>query len=314
VFHYLAVEGGMHSRSKLAAFLWPDSKAEIGRIALRNVLVSLRRLLGDTGASASQQHFLLSEQGLLGLNQEAPLELDLREVQRVYQQIQKHSLAVSEGPQTILVAQCQHALALVRGPFLDGFWLGEDSPFDEWREQQQRYWHVRLLALLDRLSLWQESEGEWELARATLTRWVMLDPLAEEAYRRLMRVALAQGNTTASLQIYTTFQTQLAEVLHITPSSETVALAEHSRMLAAHDKKPLDVMESSPPSQLASPLLGRAKAFHCLVENFQRATARQPQAVLVVGEAGIGKTRLADEFVAWARAKAQMYCVVTPLR
>src|SRR5215471_14909990 len=106
---YLAVEGGMHSRSKLAAFLWPDSKAEIGRIALRNVLVSLRRLLGDTEASASQQHYLLSEQGLLGLNQEAPLELDLREVQRVYQQIQKHSSSVSEGPQTILVAQCQHA-------------------------------------------------------------------------------------------------------------------------------------------------------------------------------------------------------------
>jgi predicted ATPase len=231
------------------------------------------------------------------------LELDLREVQRVYQQIQKHSSSVSEEQQTVLVAQCQHALTLVRGPFLDGFWLGEDAPFDEWREHQQRYWHVRLLALLDRLSSWQESEGEWESARATLTRWIMLDPLAEEAYRRLMRVALAQGNAIASLQIYTTLQTQLAEVLHITPSPETIALAEHSRVLAAHDKKPEGVLESSPPSQLASPLLGRAKAFRCLVESFQKALARQPQAVLILGEAGIGKTRLADEFVAWARAQ-----------
>src|SRR5215471_4126187 len=99
---YLAVEGGMHSRSKLAAFLWPDSKAEIGRIALRNVLVSLRRLLVETEVTASQQHHLLVEQGLLGLNQEAPLELVLREVERVYRQIQKHISAVSEGPQTIL--------------------------------------------------------------------------------------------------------------------------------------------------------------------------------------------------------------------
>lgn len=300
---YLVVEGGMHSRRKLAAFLWPDSTAEIGRIALRNVLVSLRRLLVDTETSASQQSYLLSEQGLLGLNPQAPLELDLREVQRVYQQVQKHSSSVSEGPQTVLVAQCQHALALVRGPFLDGFWLGEDAPFDEWREQQQHYWQVRLLAFLDRLSSWQESAGEWESAKATLTRWIMLDPLAEEAHRRLMRIALAQGNSTASLQIYTTLQTQLAEVLQTTPSPETVALAEHSRLLAAHDKRPQGKMESSPPSQLALPLLGRTKAFRSLVESFQKASARQPQAVLIVGEAGIGKTRLADEFVAWARVQ-----------
>src|SRR5260370_27705132 len=123
----------------------------------------------------------------------------------------------------------------------------------------------------------------------------MVDRLGEEAYRRLMRVAFAQGNTAASLQIYPTLQTQLAEVLHITPSPETVALAEHSRMLAAHYKKPLDVMESSPPSQLASPLLGRAKAFRCLVESFQKASARQPQAVLIVGEAGVGENRVAAE-------------------
>jgi len=179
---YLAVEGGMHSRSKLAAFLWPDSKAEVGRIALRNALVSLRRLLTDTEASPSQP-YLLSEHGLLGLNPQAPWELDLREVQRVYQHFQKDSSPVPDAQQTVLIAQCHHALALVRGPFLDGFNLGEDSPFDGWREQQQRYWHVRLLALLDRLSSWQERQGEWESARGTLTRWIMLDPLAEEAYR-----------------------------------------------------------------------------------------------------------------------------------
>jgi predicted ATPase len=231
------------------------------------------------------------------------LELDLRKVERVYQQIQKHSSSESGVPHTVLIAQCQQALALMRGPFLDGFWLGEDAPFDEWRQQQQRYWQLRLLALFDRISSWQESAGEWESARSTLTRWVMLDPLAEEAYRRLMRIALAQGNTAASLQIYTTLQTQLAEALQTAPSPETVALAEHSRLLAAHDKRSEDVLESSPPSQLASPLLGRAKAFRCLIENFQRASARQPQAVLIAGEAGIGKTRLADECVAWARAQ-----------
>ena len=42
---YLAVEGGMHSRSKLAAFLWPDSETQVARKALRNALALLRHLL-----------------------------------------------------------------------------------------------------------------------------------------------------------------------------------------------------------------------------------------------------------------------------
>ena len=44
---YLAVEGGMHSRSKLAALLWPDSEPSIARNALRNALALLRSLLAD---------------------------------------------------------------------------------------------------------------------------------------------------------------------------------------------------------------------------------------------------------------------------
>ncbi len=52
-----------------------------------------------------------------------------------------------------------------------------------------------------------------------------------------------------------------------------------------------------------APLVGRAAAFRQLVENFQQARGGQAQAVLVVGEAGIGKTRLAAEFLAWANAQ-----------
>ena len=55
---YLAVEGGLHSRSKLAALLWPDSEAPIARNALRNVLTLLRSRLADTPA-APHSHLLV---------------------------------------------------------------------------------------------------------------------------------------------------------------------------------------------------------------------------------------------------------------
>src|SRR5207245_2450064 len=57
------------------------------------------------------------------------------------------------------------------------------------------------------------------------------------------------------------------------------------------------------PSDLAAPLVGRAATLRHLVGSFQQARGGQPQAVLVVGEAGIGKTRLATELVGWARAQ-----------
>src|SRR5215469_7639687 len=71
---YLAVEGGLHPRSKLAALLWPDSESHDARTALRNALTLLRNLLADT---APAHNHMLSEHELLGLDPQAPLELDL---------------------------------------------------------------------------------------------------------------------------------------------------------------------------------------------------------------------------------------------
>src|SRR6266566_1559638 len=122
---YLAVEGGLHSRSKLAALLWPDSEPADARKTLRNALMLLRSLLAD--ASPVQHSHLLSEHELLGLDPQAPLELDLDVVQQAYRAAQRHSTVPSEEQRAALVAQWQHALALVRGPFLDGFWLREET-------------------------------------------------------------------------------------------------------------------------------------------------------------------------------------------
>src|SRR5437763_745700 len=201
---YLAVEGGLHSRSKLAAFLWPDSEPQAARAGLRNALTRLRSLFADADTSAAPHRHLLSQHELLGLNPQAPLELDLDMVQQAYTAAQRFSTPPSEPQRAALVAQVQQALALVRGPFLDGFWLREEAGFDQWVQQQRQQWQVRLQLLFDRLSSWQEESGEQEQARITLTRWLALDPLSEEAYRRLMRVHLAQGDPTAAWQVYVT--------------------------------------------------------------------------------------------------------------
>ena len=122
---YLAVEGGMHPRSKLAAFLWPDSESHKARTALRNALGLLRSLLDASPVAHSP---LLSQQDALGLNPQAPLWLDLDVVQQAWKEVLRLSTVPTEPRRTALVARVQHALSLVRGPFLDGFWLREEAP------------------------------------------------------------------------------------------------------------------------------------------------------------------------------------------
>src|SRR5258708_3935276 len=311
---YLAVEGGLHSRSKLAALLWPDSEAADARKTLRNALGLLRSLLADPNPATApdslpkgQDAQLLSQGELICLSPQAPLELDLVVVQQAYTAAQRFATPPSEPQRAALVIQVQQALALVRGPFLDGFWLRQEAPFDAWIQQQQQQWQVRQQLLCDRLSSWQEAGGEQEQAIATLSRWLALDPLQEEAYRRLMRVHLAQGDVAAALQVYAICRARLAEELQVSPSADTVALAGHIRATQARRQGSLPARLTTadrvPANGVVAPVVGRAAAFGRLVGRSQQAGQGQPQAVLLVGEAGIGKTRLAREFGAWARAQ-----------
>src|SRR6516225_363395 len=119
---YLAVEGSLHQRNQLDAFLWPDSEPHEARAALRNAIALLRHLLDVPAASPtpSQHTHLLSPHDLLGLDPHAPLELDLDVVQQAWKAAQVLSMDPSEEQRGALVATLQHALSLVHGPFLDG--------------------------------------------------------------------------------------------------------------------------------------------------------------------------------------------------
>src|SRR5207253_8161126 len=134
--------------------------------------------------------------------------------------------------------------------------------------------------LFERLSSLQETGGELEPTRLTLTRWLALDPLSEEAYRRLMRVDLARGDASAALQVYANCRARLAEELGVKPSAETVALAAHIRATQAHlgtssARRAIARAGSQPPGELVAPLVGRAAAFSQLVTDFQQARGGQ---------------------------------------
>jgi DNA-binding SARP family transcriptional activator len=306
---YLAVEGGMHPRKTLSEAFWPELDAEHGRAALRATLLELRKLLESSHAPGERAH-LLVERDTLGFDQGSPLILDLRLVESASKQVGRgiEPLVGEAGGE--FLAQLEQATRQASGPFLAGFTLRDSQFFDDWTRQHREYWHLRVHQLFDALSMLYERVGDGERAIETVTRWLSFDPLNEEGYRRLMRLRFSQGDRAGALRAYANGRAVLADQLQVEPEPETVALAKRIRHTApvrapqVHSLRPSQTSPGRPPANLLDgPFLGRTAEFGTLIECYQRVHAGQPQLVLLQGETGIGKTRLASEFLGWVQAQ-----------
>jgi DNA-binding SARP family transcriptional activator len=307
---YLAVEGGLHSREKIAALLWPESDEPQGRATLRRTLADLRTTLEDT----TEPLHLIVERDVLGFNSTSDFELDLHLLERAYASARKSSPTKESTDNTPLrlLSQLQHAASLYRGRFLEGLSLNDAPDFEDWVGLQREVWHQRLSLMLDHLSRLQAEEGDISGAIEGANRWIALDPLNESAHRRLIELHLAAGHRNGALRAYDIFRRRLLEELHARPSAETEALVASIRSggqrksVAPGKPRPATPTDPSLPSEvrnpggLSEPLIGRAGEYVRLIEAYRAAESGQPQVVLLRGEAGIGKTRLAREFLAWA--------------
>src|SRR5437588_4417354 len=301
---YLAVEGGVHSRKNLSEQFWPEGDARHGRAALRITLLHLRHMLGE-GADVSPVPHLLIKGDTLGLDLTSALELDLHILLEAWTSARASTNTTSTMPaeaHRTLLARLQRAISLPRGEFLEGFSLRDAPAFDDWVRFQREYWHLRTSEVFDRLSQMQFETGELEAAMETVSRWLVLSPLHEDAYRRLLRLSFAAGDRAAALHTYDTCRAALATGMQTEPTPETVALASRMRAVAPPRRKeaPTPALALSPATFLEGPLLGRTTELSTVIKVYHTARRGQTQVVLLEGEMGIGKTRLATEFLAWA--------------
>lgn len=86
-------------------------------------------------------------------------------------------------------------------------------------------WRRRFLAAVSQLADRLEGAGEWPFAQRLHARALEAEPLAETAYRGLMRCAHAQHDPAAAFGAYRRCREILSIVLGQAPSAETEALA-----------------------------------------------------------------------------------------
>jgi len=299
---YLAVEGGPQPRERLAALLWPESSPDRSRASLRSTLNRLQSSLGQAGGQALAS-LLAIDNNALTLSPNPRLDLDLRSVESAYAQARAERSRRAPAVGSTSLPVLQRAIASYRGDFLAGFSLGDAPGFDDWADLQREAWRRRLGLILDRLSEIQFGMGEFAGVAETASLSIALDPLNEVAYRRKMRAHFAAGERGQALEAYESCRAILATELNAEPDPETQALVTQIR--TQHTLPPPVARPQRPNTSLTAIedlFAGREAEQTAMAESYRRTVGGSPQIVSLVGEAGMGRTRLAAEFLAWASA------------
>jgi len=305
---YLAIETGPQPREALAARLWPEASPERSHGSLRNTLYHLKTALRQASGQA-QTSYLSATHNSLSLNPDADIDFDLKTIERAYMlaRADRSSRTLPEGSTSLPLLQS--AAACQRGDFLTGFSLGDAPGFDDWAAIQREVCHRRMGLILDRLSEIQFAHGEFAGATETASHWIALDALNEIAYRRKMRAHFAAGERGQALETYEACRSILAAELGVEPEPDTAALAERIRTQPqlvhpyAHKTPPQPRRPDTSVNFLGSLFAGRNREYQALIKCYERAADGLPQLIVLRGEVGIGKTRLARKFIRWASAQ-----------
>jgi DNA-binding SARP family transcriptional activator len=275
LFAYLAINAGkVIDRSYLAGILWPDSTEQQARTNLRHVLHSIRRTMPD-------YHFLVTDTGTT-----LTWRADAACIADVSGFLWSLDRAEKAGNQEAELHELQRALARYAGELLPGHQ-------NDWVLQERDRLARLYLAALERAAHLLASRRDYPAALEYCSLLVAADPLRETAYQRLMRLHALDGNRASVEQTYQTCVSVLDRELDIGPSHQTRDLYQ-ALIKGAVQSRWLD----GPSAQQMPAFVGRQSQWARLGKLWNEVdVGHHSRMVLLSGEAGIGKTRLAEEFL-----------------
>lgn len=262
------------TREHLADLLWPETPTQKGLHSL-NVALGVLRRKGDPTIVSSvgdQVHLHLTH-----------LDLDTERFDRLV--AEKNWTAASD---------------LVGGRFLEGLIMPGCSAVEDWLRVERERWAVKGVEVLLRSEAELLEAGDLDHATARARQALALEPLSEVAVRALMRCLDLAGLRADALQVYQTFERHAEQELGVRPAQETASLAERVRRGRSWGPT-LPHHPAETPSR-RTPLVGRSRELSRLVRAWESCRANgRATVVLVLGDPGMGKSRLAEEVLERAR-------------
>lgn len=299
------------SPDRLTGLLWGETPPPGSAGTLQAYVAGLRRLLEPDRAPRSRPTVLVTEGGGYALKLAAD-QLDAGRFEGVVGSARARlgpltATAIPHAPPPDLDLDVVRA-AVVELDEATSWWRGEayadlgDAP--DAVAERHRLDEQRLIAVEDRLAA-QLALGGHATAAAELEALTGRHPLRERLWM-LRAVALARsGRQADALAVLAELRAVLSDELGLEPSGpvrdlQTAILRQDDGL----DYAPPAAVRPTPPPARASttlprlpdwPMVGRDAQLDALAERLDAADAGTPQFAALVGEAGIGKTRLASE-------------------
>jgi DNA-binding SARP family transcriptional activator len=264
-------------RHHLAGLFYPESTEAQALTNLRNLLYQLRQALPDG------EKLIRADNQAIQWNSEIPVLLDVFEFQHMLSQ---------ETPQNLSLQCLESAVSFYRGDLLPGC-------YEEWITTKREQYRQMFFGLLSQLIERYESLRHYPDAIAACRKLITADPLHKDGYPRLVSLLALNGEASAALKVYHEYVRLLKRELDLEPPAELQALYQYTRRTARQRES---AQGFSTPGALAGqlPLVNRHAEWQSLQAVWKIAEAGQPRMLILRGEAGIGKTRLAEELMGWA--------------
>ncbi|HEX8157697.1 MAG TPA: AAA family ATPase [Solirubrobacteraceae bacterium] len=276
------------SRDELSDILWPSQPPAAPEAALNSLLAKVRRALGPSMIK-----------GRRALMLELPPDAQI-DVTAVSEQIEEAERALGDGdPATALEAAqaVLDVLSLSLLPDLAGDWI------ETWRRRFDEL-APRAMEVAARAGL-ALGESNLPAAERAADALVAREPFREGGYALLMQSQARQGNVAEALLTFEQLRVFLRDELGASPSPALMALHEsllRDHAPAATSPAPVVAKPSARPAptvtsqMIDGAFVGREEFSQRLRMRWEESRAGQTRLVLLVGEAGVGKTRLAAEF------------------
>lgn len=272
-------------RRRLAFLFWPDSTEAQAQTNLRTLLHRLQAVLPHATA------LIQIEPQFLHWAQDTTLTLDVASFESALEQ----AANTQDRDASQAIAALQAALAAYSGDLLP------DS-YDEWVLPARERLHQLYLGALHQLATLLAHRRAYAAALPYARQLVQHDPLNEAARLLLIRLHIQMDDPAAALRAYNAYADILRDELGAEPGA---ALRQVGQQLLAGAPQVAPVLA-------ATALVGRVDEWTRLQQHWHAATAGRSSLVVLAGEAGIGKTRLAEEWLRWAQregaATAAAHC------
>jgi DNA-binding SARP family transcriptional activator/Flp pilus assembly protein TadD len=296
--------GRAFSKDEILEALWPDVSSEAAERSLRVTVSLLRRALEPELGRGSDSRYVLSKRPGYSFSEQADCEVDAWKFEK---HRQRAEAARDAGELDAAICEYRGALDLVRGEFL------AEEPYEDWAMEAREEWREKQLAAFSGLAKCLALKGRYAEAIEASKHALALDEYRDELHRRLMLYHYCAGEQGRALRTYRDYARVLKEELGATPSPELVRLKEQieARNVPGVDegqrryprpRRPLRF----PYSLSRTRFVGRDGEYAWLAERLREAAEGVGGAVAVAGEAGVGKTRLAEEFLGYARSRGAL--------